>query len=38
MQFVDFEISREKGDFLKNTVGLNRGSIFFKSGIDVQAK
>ena len=29
---VDFEISREKSDFLKVTIshlGLNRGSIFF---------
>ena len=28
MHFVDFEISREKGDFLKTTIehlGLNRG-------------
>ena len=33
IHFVDFEISREKGDFLKTTMwhlGLNRGSIIFR--------
>ena len=32
IHFVDFMISREKGDFLKATtgrLGLNRGSIIF---------
>ena len=32
MHFVDFEVQREKGDFLKTTIGhlgLNRGSIKF---------
>ena len=34
--FVDFEISREKGDFLKTTIGhwgLNRCSIFQKNWV-----
>ena len=33
IHFVDFEISREKGDFLKTTMwhlGLNRGSIKYR--------
>ena len=32
LHFVDFEISREKGDFLKTTIGhlgLNGGSIIY---------
>ena len=34
LHFVDFEISKEKGDFLKTTIdhlGLNGGSIFLKT-------
>ena len=37
INFVDFEISREKGDFLKNKIGhlgLNRGSKYLNGLAD----